>query len=252
MNTNINTNMINNLQNYMFTTTNLDKFNSLLNLSSKNNSNLIKNNLIKTNLIKNNINDFFLPKEEDTLFWCLYYILNINTENEYNNIVETTKFIKEKELKFNFIKLLRENKDVLKCNKIKPLSELEDDLANKKQISIKTFIGLAIINKINVLLVDIHKYYESINNDTDLIYIISKHDKQNKYIIDLTDTTNKVNTYRNTYYKLEIGSNGLKSISSYKLDELIELSKKLGITLDEDKNKKLTKKDIYEQIVQKY
>ena len=49
---------------------------------------------------------------------------------------------------------------------------------------------------------------------------------------------------------------GLKSMSSYKLDELIELCKKLNVDLvkisgnkSDNTTKKLTKKDIYEQLV---
>ena len=53
---------------------------------------------------------------------------------------------------------------LLKINKIKPLSELEDDLANKSRISIKTFFALCVIEKMNILLVDKRKIYESITN----------------------------------------------------------------------------------------
>jgi hypothetical protein len=49
---------------------------------------------------------------------------------------------------------LRKNKDILRIHKIKPLTELEDDLANKDKISIKTFVALCIFENINILLVN--------------------------------------------------------------------------------------------------
>ena len=49
----------------------------------------------------------------------------------------------------------------------------------------------------------------------------------------------------------------LKSIGSYKLDELLDLCKKLDINIEQNMNKKedkkkLTKKDIYELLVLNY
>jgi hypothetical protein len=46
----------------------------------------------------------------------------------------------------------------------------------------------------------------------------------------------------------------LKSISSYKIDELVDICKKLNINLENNKNdkKKLLKKDIYELVSQQF
>jgi hypothetical protein len=41
-------------------------------------------------------------------------------------------------------------------------------------------------------------------------------------------------------------------MSSYKVDELLELCKKLEINIDIKEKKKMTKKDIYELLVQQF
>ena len=51
--------------------------------------------------------------------------------------------------KFKYIDIVRKEKDILKINKIRPLSEVEDDLANKNKISLKTFIALCLIEKMS-------------------------------------------------------------------------------------------------------
>ena len=243
------------LQDYMFTVKNLEKYNNISN-NIINNSNNNSNNNIKNNTENNNkelINkkeDKFLPKQLDTLFWCFFLMKYGDSAYETINIGNQF-FIKEKEEKFKYIDIVRKQKDILKMNKIKPLSEIEDDLANKNKISLKTFIALCIIEKINVIVVNKRKIFESINNDTNNIYLINN--EQDKYYIDLAVTNEKINNYREKYYKLDSFEPSLKAMSSYKLEELHDLAKKLGIelTLSTDK-KKLTKKDIYEQLVQQF
>jgi len=65
-----------------------------------------------------------------------------------------------------------------------------------------------------------------------------------------------IKKYKETYLKMSNFDTSLKSISSYKLDELIDLCKKLDLNIEEFKKKeckqKLTKKDIYEILVLNY
>lgn len=261
------------LQDYMFTVKNLEKYNNInnnisnnINNNINNNNNNISNNISNNN---NNINnkieinkketikelinkkeDKFLPKQIDTLFWCFFLMKYGDSAYETINIGNQF-FIKEKEEKFKYIDIVRKQKDILKMNKIKPLSEIEDDLANKNKISLKTFIALCIIEKINVIVVNKRKIFESINNDNNNIYLINN--EQDKYYIDLAVTNEKINNYRENYYKLDSFESSLKAMSSYKLEELHDLAEKLGVKLviPADK-KKLTKKDIYEQLLQQF
>jgi hypothetical protein len=169
-------------------------------------------------------------------------------------------FVVEKNEKFNYIDLLRKNKDLLKIHKIKPLTELEDDLANKDKISIKTFFALCILENINVLLVNKRKVYELLCCDTDEkhpINIVHRNSELYEHSIELDVTEEIIKKYRDTYYKMSIFDTKLKSIGSYKLEELTDLCKKLDINIDECNNnkggkKKITKKDIYELLVLNY
>jgi hypothetical protein len=169
-------------------------------------------------------------------------------------------FVVEKNEKFKYIDLLRKNKDILKIHKIKPLTELEDDLANKDKISIKTFFALCILENINVLLVNKRKVYELLCCDPDEkhpINIVHRNSELYEHSIELDVTEEIIKKYRETYYKMSSFDATLKSMGSYKLEELTDLCKKLDINIDEcnkkkEGNKKITKKDIYELLVLKY
>ena len=173
--------------------------------------------------------------------------------------VVSQHFSIEKNEKYTNIDLLRakDNKDLLKINKIKPLSDLENDLANNEKISIKTFFALCIIEKMNILLVDCRKIYQSINNDIHLINVIHRNSKNYEHYIELNVTQQSIANFRENYYNVSNFDSALKSISYYKVYELLDLCKKLNIissleTLTNTKSKKLTNKDIYELRVQNF
>lgn len=197
----------------------------------------------------------YKPKQKDSLFWCLYILKHgySNYEMEINN----QYFTVEKNEKFKYIEMLRKNKEILKIHKIKPFTELEDDLANKEKISVKTFFALCILENINVLLVDKRKIFELTCIDIDdkhPVNIIHRNKQNYEHHIELNVTDDILKNYRETYYKSDSLDATIKSISSYKLEELIELCKKLDITIvaKEEGKKKLTKKDIYELLVLNY
>jgi hypothetical protein len=240
----------------MFTTTNLERYkrdvfefnnaspptNQKINIQkAKPQINPMANKVVETN---------YRPRQHDSLFWC-FYILKYGF-SKYEMEVGNQHFTIEKTEKFKYIDLLRKNKDILKINKIKPLSELEDDLANKSRISIKTFFALCVIEKMNILLVDKRKIYESINNDNSDIHVIHRNGVTYEHYIELNILPEELTKTRNTFYKMLGFDSVLKAMSSYKVDELLEISKKLGIDMNTNTNKKITKKDIYEIIVQNF
>ena len=275
------------LQDYMFTSKNMDRYTKhIINFHNKINNEIImpKSSLkhIEKNINKKDLepkaektNDkieenvkhkkyerkketMYKPKQKDSLFWCFYILKNgfSNYEMEINN----QYFVVEKNEKFKYIDLLRKNKDLLKMHKIKPLTQLEDELANKDKISPKTFFALCALENINVLLVDKRKVYELLCVDIDKthpINIVHRNNTNYEHLIELEVTEEIINKYRETYYKLTSFDTTLKSIGSYKLEELIDLCKKLNIDIEEYKNNKLakqkiTKKDIYELLVLNY
>jgi hypothetical protein len=195
----------------------------------------------------------YKPKQRDSLFWC-FYILKKGFFN-YEMEIINQYFVVEKNEKFKYIELLRKNKDILKIHKIKPFTELEDDLANKDKISIKTFFALCIFENINILLVNIRKIYELLCTDVDEkhpVNIVHRNNKTYEHSIELDVTNEIIQKYRDTYYNMSNFEGTLKSISSYKLDELIELCTKLNINIEQKDNQKMKKIDIYNLLVQHY
>ena len=259
-NTNTNYNVVEELQDYMFTGKNLTLFskNIFCNIEVDKPTTIDKTfnkkEFVKPDNINNiNINsNIYKPLKKDSLFWC-FFILKYGF-SKYEMEVGSQYFTVEKTEKFKYIELFREkdSKDILKMNKIKPLSELEDDLANKDRISIKTFFALCIIEKINVLLVDKRKIYHSMNNDTKEVNVIHRNSESLDHHIELNVTESCLTNLKDTYYNVTGFDNNLKSMTSYKVDELLDLCKKLNITVSNDSTKKLAKKDIYELLVQNF
>ena len=208
----------------------------------------------KTNIKKRSINEIYKPKQIDSLFWC-FYILKYGYSN-YEMEIYNKYFVVEKAEKFKYIELIRSKKAILKIHKIKPLTEIEDELANKERISVKTFFALCIMENINVLLVDNRKYFELLCIDIDSkhpINIIHRNSKTYEHYIELDNSTENVQKYRDTYYKMSSFETSLKSMSAYKLEELIDMCNKLAIkNVNNEDEKKKTKKDIYELLVLNY
>ena len=277
-------NILNELKDYMFDCKNLRHFtkNNIdfvslndrqqcknPNIKIKNYSKQNKPSLNSTPAIISN-ESMYKPKKKDSLFWC-FYIIKYGI-SKYEMEIGNQYFLIEKQEKIKYIELLRENKnkDLLKNHKIKPLTLLEDDLANQDRISIKTFFALCIVENINIILIDKRKLYESITTDDPKIHIVHRNSETYEHHLEL-DILPNINTYRELYYKMPSFDVSLKAISSYKLDELLELCKKFNINLnmnnepklnDESKQnsesncdidnkpiKKVTKKDIYELLV---
>uniref|UniRef100_A0A6C0I671 Uncharacterized protein n=1 Tax=viral metagenome TaxID=1070528 RepID=A0A6C0I671_9ZZZZ len=258
-------NVVEDLQDYMFTSENLSRFTKdifiKMNPKSHETQNYTPNSSVSNSIPKHiqkhipktQNNNIYKPLKKDSLFWC-FYILKYGF-SKYEMEVGSQYFTVEKNEKFKYIELLRgkENKDLLKINKIKPLSELEDDLANKDKISVKTFFALCIIEKMNVLLVDKRKIYQSMNNDSPEINVIHRNSDSFEHHIELNVSNESISNYKDNYYNVSGFDNVLKSMSSYKVDELLELCKKLNIVCGlETAKKKLTKKDIYELIVKNF
>jgi len=252
-------NVVAELQDYMFTGDNLKQFNKYSQNAKRPNrdnkdkfvsSNAEKENEMQIEKVKD---DIYKPFQTDSLFWC-FYILKYGL-SKYEMEVGNQHFPIEKAEKFRYIELFRTKKDILKINKIKPLADLENDLANSPRISIKTFFALCIVEKINILLVDKRKIYESITNDETKINVIHRNSVSYEYSIEFNVPDDKLANYRDTYYKVQGFDSGLKSMTSYKVDELLELCKKFDIDTAnsaESTKKKLAKKDIYELLVQNF
>ena len=247
--------LINSLLDHTFSSKNLIRFvkntekpkNNIQNMNMNSKSENSKSENSKSENSKNN--KYFDPNvsQKDSLFWCFYVLVFGFDKYE---MLGNQHFVEEKKIKFQYIEILRSKKDILKMYKIKPLSEIEDELANKDFIEVKTFIALCIVSNLNAMILDKRKYYEINMNDTAEVAIIHKYTQPLKFIMDLHVTDEKLNDYRNKFFKIDNLNYKLKSINSYKIDELIILCDKLAIKINEDNsNKKITKKVLYDEIL---
>ena len=240
-----NLNTINDLNKYMFNLKNIGKI-EIINSDNKMRSNKLKPNKLRTNnnnkvmsTITNPVNNIFFPKQKDNLFWCFYIILNsLSTYEMISNFFTT-----EKETKYKLVEELRTKKELFKPIKISR-NTVENELGNLKTISIKTIKALCHLKDINIFYIDNQKYYEIIINENKPIYVIEK--INNLYGLKQNITTEKIDYYRDNYWKLENLDKPIKAISSYKSIELKDICKRLNIEC-----MNMTKPQMYEKILEK-
>jgi hypothetical protein len=209
------------------------------------NSCTVKPNKIFEKNIKERISTFS-PKQKDSLFWC-FYILKYG-EQKYE-MLENINIVLEKRLKIEYIEKIRKEKQIVKSHKFATLTHLENQLANEEKIDLPTFFTLCVIENINILYVCKKTYFELLMND-DKIHIIHRLDNYSKYGYEGIEKS-KIELYRSTLFKLESVDKPIKSISSYKVSELLEFCSKLGIEIYvKDTTKSKSKKDLYESLIQ--
>jgi len=219
-------------------------------LNSKSISNLIPK--IEKQSIKQSIKQsLFFPKEMDSLFWCYYIISSGESNYEMMNVKNS---LTAKQLKINYVNKIRMNKQVVKTYKFDTITNIESNLANDNNININSVMSLCAIDKINIIFISRNTYYELLMNDTELIYIIREIDNQSKYSKKYGyEIANPIllEEIRTKLYKIETLGKPIKALSSYKLQDLIDICNKLAIEIkrnDSDKNK--SKNELYESLIQ--
>jgi hypothetical protein len=238
-------NILSRLQDYMFTE-------NLINQT-------LENRLIQTEIpIKNNknmyskqspnkeINSMFVPKQKDSLFWCFYIIMN----GQYKyDMLEHINVVIEKKLKIEYIEKIRKEKQIVKKYKFATLTHLETVLANEDKIDLSTFLTMCVIEGINILYICKKTYFELLMNDDSKNYVIQHLDK-NKYGYEELIVKSKFDSFKANLFQIDNIDKPVKSISSYKVSELIDFCNKLGIEIINKDNKSKSKKDLYESLIQ--
>jgi len=194
----------------------------------------------------------FVPAQQDSLFWC-YYILK-NGDASYETLNNKNSLV-AKQQKIELVSVIRKNKDIVKMYKFDTITNLESNLANDDNLSLKTFLSLCAIENINVVYVNNKTYYEAMMNDSGVIYIVreiqspaNKYHK--KYGFELS-TAPVLDVIRTTLYKLEVVDKPIRAASAYKLQDLIDICGKLDIAItNKETGKNKSKNDLYESIVQ--
>ena len=198
-----------------------------------------------------NTENIISPTQKDTLFWCIF-ILHFG----YNEYLQVSRNygIKELEVKQKIIEYLNKNPGVLKQTNYKITKAsvqeiLSDFLTSQKDTSILCFIAMISYFKMNIIMVDSTNRFmlEFISNKDDNLptYVLHK-DGYGKYKVNIEPIpVDNINNMKNTLICLENYMKPLKTVSNYKIDDLIELARKLGVY---NENIKPKKNELYEQI----
>ena len=180
-------------------------------------------------------------KEIDQLFW--YFYIAINGYDEYKLL--DNKFTLEKTIKINNIEKMRSNNSILKQQKLK-ISDYESTLLNSKKIDIPTLCGLSAYNELNIIYIKDKLYYHFNFGDPDNTIIIY-HEGKN-YSCEINPTKQLIETIYNNYYYIENPNKPLKGISTYKVNDIISICKKLGVKTTLESGKSKSKKQLYTEI----
>jgi hypothetical protein len=206
--------------------------------------------------------ELYQPKQQDTLFWCLY-IMNYGY-NDYLQIAHNYG-VKELEEKQNISKFMKENVVRIKNTNYKltnvaiqeVLSEL---LTSQKETSLLCLIVMIVYYNINILIINENTKcmlefwcnkdrIPSINNSSEhgdaLTYVLYKTDN-GKYKLQYENIGSfQINDLKEKYVVLESYNKYIKAISNYKVEELEDMAKKFGVF---DETKKYKKAELYELV----
>jgi hypothetical protein len=207
-------------------------------------SSLVKNQNVKDKVITT-------PIQDDTLFWCVF-IKNFG-EIEYNLIGDKYKNYEIKE-KIKVIEYLKANKNVLKISKITKIEteEIMGKMMSCNLTDLQSLHGLCAYYKIKVIVANrFNKTYISYNYAEDDIESDSKTIVVYKTLSLLSTkmcrysicSKCELSYILDNYVRFESFDKPFNSVSMYKLSDLENISKKLGLECIKRK-----KSEIYNQI----
>jgi len=197
------------------------------------------------------VEEIYTPTQMDSLFWSIYII-----KYGYNDYMQIQRNygVRELEIKKEIGKFISENPNKMKSTNTKMtkvavqeiLSEL---LTSQKETTMNCLMGLLVFADINIFILNSTKSLrlEYISNtDVSLPTYVLYKDTYNKYKVNTKPLTQEeINALKETTVCLENYMKPLKSAASYKVTELENIARTLGIY---DENKKYKKTDLYEEV----
>ncbi len=188
-------------------------------------------------------NRFTPPATSDTLCWCLYVMKHDRHSYE---MLSHKNVIGEKKIKIEYIELMRKNKTILKTYKFSTLTNMENVLANERNLDISTFFSLCVLENLNVLFIKNKTYFELLMTDEKEVFVV--YYLNNKYCFEVSDIQT-IGKLKEPLIKLDNVQKPLKPIASYKVDELTSMCDKLGLSVVNPETKKSkNKKDLYDTL----
>lgn len=240
-----------------------------------NNKNIEINNVCDTKIDKN-IDKYYIYNKKNILFW-IFYILNFGYD-EYTQLDKLHIFSIENNIRFKLIDELNDKIEDIKimCKKYKiKYNSVIQNLGNNEDLDMDTFKIICILKGLNIIFKR-YTFIEIMNNsDNNNFYCVSLNSRLNTN--HKTQSTTKIFNYTLTkmdnetindilnnsdkmkYIIVNNIEKAVKSISSYKLAELQEISKQMEIDtyittinksgIETKKNKK--KQELYQEIIER-
>tara|TARA_B100000900_G_C20568554_1_gene712180 strand:+ start:1057 stop:1887 length:831 start_codon:yes stop_codon:yes gene_type:complete len=186
----------------------------------------------KKKTIEETVKDnYFIPKQKDSLFWCIYiFKYGMKKFKEIENYGNTELNEKQK-----CIKYIESNPNILKTTKYKitniNIQEIKSDLMTvQTSTSYNVLIAFIFFYNINIyILHENNKMFLSFKNDTNEInHIIMKNN--NKFsIVKMNLNNEEIEKYVKHMYCLVHFEKPIKGLSTYKVSDLHEIAKILNI-----------------------
>lgn len=227
-----------NLSNTMLTVKKKDLIDSINNKIIKENE---KNTIIKEDIkiefgteceLKKIKDNYFLPKQKDTLFWCIYILKYGN--NKYYDLINYGNT--ELDEKTKCLEFIENNKILLKscCNyklTFINLKEIKSELITEQiKTSFYALLAFVCFYKMNIYIIhESRKMYLKFTNEENKInHILLKDNKKFKIMHSNIDN-NEINKFIVNKYCLEHFEKPIKGVSNYKVSELEEIAKIFNI-----------------------
>jgi hypothetical protein len=193
-----------------------------------------------------------IPKQKDTLFWCLY--IAKYGYDEYKEIKQNYG-AKQLDIQRQIGEYLKQNLHLVKnvnmrITKASAQEILSDLLTDTKNTEINVLYGYCIYYQLNLILLSPtgETYLEIISNtfaDSHPVFIIQKNDRNVYSLKEEPLSLEKYNEIVSSKFKLDSHLRPLKSIGNYKVDEIRIIADKMGIDIFE---KKWSKQDLYYEV----
>ena len=182
--------------------------------------------------------NYFLPKQKDTLFWCIYiFKYGMNKFNQISNYGNTE--LKEKQ---NCIKFIEKNKNLLKTSNYKitniNIQEIKSELMTEQtKTSYNVLIAFIFYYNMNIYILHENKVmYLSFKNDTNTINHVIMKDEKKFRIVKTNVSEIEIDKIIKKQYCLVHFNKPIKGMSTYKVSELNEIAKILNIDISYKKN----------------
>jgi hypothetical protein len=197
------------------------------------------------------------PAQADSLFWCIYVAIHKYEEylmihNKHNMLELEWKQKLSKQITDCPSKLKQSNHKVTKANIQEILS---DFMTAPYKTNMLCVIAITVYYNIHIIIMN------STNNMrmeflTDILpadtYVIYKNERNHYSICPEPASVEEIARIRNSTFLIENNEKPLKSIGSYKVDELIQYAKLFGVYNDHEKYKKNELHDIVGEYAAKY